>query len=385
MPFQTGLGTVMSKAVLHLYAKQIAPIPLDAEIEVRAGELLALVGPSGSGKTTLLRTIAGLYRPQTVTLRSNQEIWADSKLGIYLAPHHRAVGLVFQSYALFPHMTALGNVMAAMGHRPAKERNRRAQDLLQLVHLGGLADRRPHQLSGGQQQRVAVARALARDPEVLLLDEPFSAVDKATRQTLYRELTELRHNLSVPIVLVTHDFDEAARLADRMSLLYQGRLLQTGTPADVLARPVNGTAARLVDLKNMFRGKIVGHERMTTVINWQGRKIMAKLNRDFRPEESVLWALPSTQVVLGRGEPEAPKGSDNLFAGTIKELVTLSESMVVTVVLDGSDQPLLMLTVPAHYVRRNAINAGSPITVSLLSDGIHIMKGERSDDQRCKD
>lgn len=369
----------MVEVALHLSAKQTAPITLDAKIELRRGELLSLVGPSGSGKTTLLRTIAGLYRPQEVMLRSNENVWADSNKGIFTAPHRRAVGLVFQSYALFPHMSALSNVMAAMGHLAANERQRRGLELLQLVHLSKLEARMPHQLSGGQQQRVAVARALARDPEVLLLDEPFSAVDKATRQSLYRELAGLRQRLSIPIVLVTHDFDEAARLADRMSLLHHGRILQTGTPADVLAQPVNGTAARLVDLKNMFRGKIVKHERSATIIDWHGRKIVARANRNFLVNETILWALPSTQVILGRGKAEKSNVSENSFAGRIREVLMLSESTAIMVSIEGQDELPLSLTVPARFVRQNSLSIGSPITVSLLAEGIHIMKDEAGD------
>jgi molybdate transport system ATP-binding protein len=162
--------------------------------------------------------------------------------------------MVFQSYGLFPHMTALGNVTAAMGHVEAGRREARGRELLDLVNLGGLEARRPAELSGGQQQRVAVARALAREPKVLLLDEPFSAVDKATRQRLYREIAELRRTLDMPVVLVTHDLDEAIMLADRMAVLHRGRTLQTGTADEVTMRPVSPEVARLVDLRNLFEG-----------------------------------------------------------------------------------------------------------------------------------
>lgn len=233
---------------LHVRLKQVGPIRLDVEFFCGEGELLALVGPSGAGKSTTLRAIAGLYRPREGSVTCDGSTWLETSRGLDLPPHRRRVGLVFQSYALFPHMTALGNVTAAMGHRPAGERAARGRELLALVHLEGLEQRRPADLSGGQQQRVAMARALAREPAVLLLDEPFSAVDRRTRRKLHTELAELRRAVRIPIVLVTHDIDEAAGLADRMCVIDCGETLQTGRPADLLSAPTSARVASALDL-----------------------------------------------------------------------------------------------------------------------------------------
>ena len=233
---------------LHVTVKQSGPIPLSAELACAPGELLALVGPSGSGKSTILRAIAGLYRPASGKIQCNGDVWFDASADLAVPPHRRSVGFVFQSYALFPHMTALDNVRAALAHRPSKERVERARALLRLVHLDGLEARRPAALSGGQQQRVAVARALARDPAVLLLDEPFSAVDRRTRRNLHRELRELRTAVSMPIVLVTHDLDEAADLADILCVLDRGETLQTGPAAEVLSAPASVRVREALDL-----------------------------------------------------------------------------------------------------------------------------------------
>ena len=235
---------------LHVRLRQTGPIPLAVEFSCEQGELLALIGLSGSGKTTTLRTIAGLYHPRDGEVRCNGAIWLDTERRLDLPPHRRPVGLVFQSYALFPHMTALGNVAAALGHRPKRQRVERARELLALVHLAGFEQRRPAALSGGQQQRVAVARALAREPAVLLLDEPFSAVDRPTRRKLHAELAELRQSVRIPIVLVTHDIDEAAELADRLCVIDHGETLQTGRPAELLAAPANPRVAMALDLPN---------------------------------------------------------------------------------------------------------------------------------------
>jgi molybdate transport system ATP-binding protein len=238
----------MDRSGLHVQLKQLAPIPLDAEFACGDGELLALVGISGAGKTTILRTIAGLYRPKHGRVTCGNETWLDTAANLNVPPHLRRIGLVFQSYALFPHMTALSNVVTALGHRPREERDARARALLTQVHLQGLEDRRPASLSGGQQQRVAVARALAREPTVLLLDEPFSAVDRPTRRRLHAELAEIRQSVRIPIVLVTHDIDEAVALADRICVLDRGETLQSGRPADLLAAPANARVAFALDL-----------------------------------------------------------------------------------------------------------------------------------------
>ncbi|HUG60878.1 MAG TPA: molybdenum ABC transporter ATP-binding protein [Methylomirabilota bacterium] len=219
---------------LEVTAKATGPIPLDVSFRVEPGELMALVGHSGSGKSTILRTIAGLWRPSQARVCVNGTTWLDTEAEVFLPPHARRVGIVFQSYALFPHMTAEANVAVAMDHLPASQRPSEARRLLALVNLAGLERRRPAELSGGQQQRVAVARALARKPQALLLDEPFSAVDRATREALYGEIAALRAHLNMPVILVTHDMDEARLLADRMVVIEHGGMLRAGTAAEIM-------------------------------------------------------------------------------------------------------------------------------------------------------
>jgi molybdate transport system ATP-binding protein len=223
-------------AALDLTLGQDSPFPLDLSFRCEPGTVTALFGRSGSGKTTTLRSIAGLHRPTRGRIECGGEVWLDTALAVDLPAHRRAVGYVFQDYALFPHMTAFDNVTAAMGHRPRSDQAARAQALLQLVHLDGLERRRPAELSGGQRQRVAVARALARDPKVLLLDEPFAALDRGVRKLLYRELAELRRAVAIPVILVTHDLDEVMRLSDRMVVIEHGRQLADGPTREVAGR-----------------------------------------------------------------------------------------------------------------------------------------------------
>src|SRR5262249_55060917 len=153
------------------------------------------------------------YRPTYASIRSGADTWSNTDKGIFIPPYRRCVGLVFQDYALFPHLTAVGNVMTALGHHPRVERRARAEALLNLVHLGGHSAKKPNELSGGERQRVALARALAREPAVLLLDEPFAAVDRSVRRRLQNEIDGLRRTLDMPLILVTHDFEDVVRLA----------------------------------------------------------------------------------------------------------------------------------------------------------------------------
>ena len=240
--------TPSSHAALSVNLRLTGPIGLDVAFSVAPGEILALVGPSGSGKTTVLRSIAGLYAPSGGRILCNGSVWLDCDAGINVPARARRVGMVFQSYALFPHRSAAENVMEALSDLPAVMRRDQARSLLARLHLDGLEDRRPAELSGGEQQRVAVARALARRPEVLLLDEPFSAVDRVTRRGLRRELAELRRELPMPVILVTHDLDDVVRLADRICVMRRGRILQTGPVDQVMAQPANAEIAELLDL-----------------------------------------------------------------------------------------------------------------------------------------
>ena len=200
-------------------------------------ETVALVGPSGAGKSTVLRAIAGLVRPARGFVACGDERWADAPAGLHRPPEERSVGLVFQDYALFPHLSVERNV--AFGGRG------RAGELLDRFGIRHLAHARPRELSGGERQRVALARALAREPKALLLDEPVAALDAHTRAAVRAELGELLRELGLPALLVTHDFEDAAALADRVGVLVDGELRQVASPADLVASPADGFVASL--------------------------------------------------------------------------------------------------------------------------------------------
>ena len=227
-------------------------------LEIEEGELLALLGPSGSGKTTLLRTIAGLEFPEA------GQVLFDGEDVTFAHAAARQIGFVFQQYALFKHMSVARNVAFGLDVRkradkpPRAEINRRVDELLKLVELEGLGKRFPNQLSGGQRQRVALARALAVSPKVLLLDEPFGALDATVRKSLRRELRRIHDATGVTTIFVTHDQEEALELADRVAILNLGEIQQVGTPDQVHDHPANAFVCGFVGEANRFEGKVAG-------------------------------------------------------------------------------------------------------------------------------
>ena len=360
---------------LQVSLRQTAPIPLAARFDCAAGELVALVGPSGSGKTTILRCVAGLNRPDDGEVRCAGEVWLDTAKGINLAPQLRSVGIVFQSYALFPHLSAIRNVEAAMARVAEEERAGRARDLLQLVHLSGLEGRLPRQLSGGQQQRVALARALARDPAVLLLDEPFSAVDRVTRRRLQRELAQLRARIRVPIVLVTHDLDEARVLADRMVILSHGETLQDGPTTQVMARPATAQVARLLDQNNLFEGRVLEQrpEGGKTLLSWLGYTLEAAYAPAFQVGDPVAWMIPPECIIVHRRDRPSAGERENPVSGLIREYVALGETTSIALDVGAPAGAPLGLSMVTHHARRNSLAVGDRVTVTLLASGIHLM------------
>ena len=202
-----------------------------------AAETVAIVGPSGAGKSTVLRAIAGLLRPESGRVALDDDVWFDSGTRVDRAPEDRSVGMVFQQYALFPHLSVRKNVEFG-----GKER---AAELLERFGIAHLARARPAQLSGGERQRVALARALARSPKVLLLDEPLSALDPQTRDVVRAELVGHLDRLALPTLLVSHDVADAIALADRVGVIRDGRIIQLGTPAELAAAPADEFVARV--------------------------------------------------------------------------------------------------------------------------------------------
>jgi iron(III) transport system ATP-binding protein len=225
-----------------------------ADLSLERGRLLALLGPSGCGKTTLLRLIAGLSTADEGTIRLDGDRLTGP--GVMVPPERRKVGVVFQDFALFPHMNVAANVR--FGLPKGRDRHTRVDELLRLVHLGGLERRMPHELSGGQQQRVAIARALAAEPRLMLLDEPFSNLDPSIRRSVRAEVRQLIGAIGMTAIVVTHDQEEALSLADHVAVMMDGRVLQVGTPEEVYFRPVSREVAAFLGDANFLRGTAQG-------------------------------------------------------------------------------------------------------------------------------
>jgi molybdate transport system ATP-binding protein len=351
-------GTALTVAL-----RQAGPIPLDVSLDCRRGELLALIGPSGSGKTTILRAIAGLYRPREGRIVADGETWLDTEARIDLPPQRRSVGLVFQDYALFPHLSALDNVRLAMLRLPEAERTRRATELLARVHLKGLEARRPDELSGGQRQRVAIARALARDPKVLLLDEPFSAVDRITRDALKEELAALHRSLDIPMVLVTHDLDEAQALADRICVLHAGTTLQIGTPDEVRLRPANVRVARLMGQPNLLPAAVLSANEVRC-----GAQILSVASTNgAMPGPRVTALVPPDAISLApiAGNPA------NAVIGKLTGVSRLGDLTGLTIAFDGGE---LRFRVPTREADARQLQGGSALSVEVDPALVHILR-----------
>ena len=357
--------------MLQVSLQQTRPITLDVELCCEKGEVLALVGPSGAGKSTVLRCIAGLQSSQQGSILCQDRVWFDTKTVVNQTPQQRRVGMVFHRYALFPHLTVKDTIQLALDVDKNNHQHH-VEQLLDQVHLGGLEQRYPHQLSGGQQQRVALARALAREPQVLLLDEPFSAVDKVTRRKLYLELNTLRRELDMPIVLVTHDLDEAAMLADSMCVIHQGKTLQQGTPEQVLYRPDNVAVAKQVDVRNLLSAILI-NDNGQLQLSWHNYLFTVVATTGFEADQHIHWTLSPSKILLHQRVRPSRGEHENPVSGVIKDMVTLRGITTVLIVVEQTDGAILQMDLPEHVAIRNQLQVGETITVSLLSEAIHLM------------
>ncbi|MEO3925190.1 ABC transporter ATP-binding protein [Micromonosporaceae bacterium B7E4] len=269
-------------------------------LDIEPGEFITLLGPSGSGKTTTLNMIVGFTEPTSGRIRLNGRDITR------MPPHKRNFGMVFQNYALFPHLTVAQNVAFPLRERkvPAAETARLVGEALELVDLGGMDNRRPHELSGGQQQRVALARAVVFSPSVLLLDEPLSALDRKLRQSLQREIKRLHDELGLTFVFVTHDQDEAMTLSDRIAIFDHGRIVALGTPAELYHRPATQFVARFLGESTVFAGRY----RAADVYEWHDRKWT--VDEQVPGSEQRALVVRPERMRLALDEESVPPGSN---------------------------------------------------------------------------
>ena len=324
-------------------------------------ELVVLFGPSGCGKSLTLQSVAGLLTPDTGRIElPGGRVAFDSDAKINMPSQDRSIGYVVQELALFPHMTARQNIEFPLIGWTRERKVDRVATLVSLLELEGLEDRKPRQLSGGQQQRVALARALAAEPSLLLLDEPFSALDAPLRSVLRREVAALRRRLDVTALFVTHDLSEAYALADRIVVMDDGHVLQEGPRADVFDAPASRRVAELTEVRNMIPGEVVAFAEGNTIVRtpWFNASLgrpAAALTRN------VFVCIRPEYVLLVRDGYERRNPGDALVEGTVVEDQPLGNThrLLVSVKSEDSDvaEPLLLeVDVPAHPYQRLGVS-----------------------------
>jgi molybdate transport system ATP-binding protein len=282
--------------------------------------VLILFGPSGSGKTTLLRCLAGLESPESGRIIFSGHTWFDTASKQSVEPQRRQVGYTFQEYALFPTHTVSGNIGYGLGALSAAERTRRVDDVIHLLQLEGMEDIKPSRLSGGQQQRVALARAIARQPSLLLLDEPLSALDVPTRVTLRGELRDLLRRLAIPSIVVTHDWEEALALGDEMVVLKDGKVLQQGTPQHIFNLPKDVEVAKIVGMETVVPGRIAHVADGLVTVEANGVKLLAVSQEAVGSD--VFVCIRAEDVVLEPVGTGATSARNHVFA-VVQDVISM--------------------------------------------------------------
>ncbi len=328
--------------------------------------VLILFGPSGSGKTTLLRCLAGLERPEEGHIRFISRTWFDAEQGICVPPQDRGIGYMAQEYALFPTHSVTGNIGFGLGGLRPDEKRWRVDEVVTLLKLQGLEQLKPRQLSGGQQQRVALARAIVRRPQLLLLDEPLSALDAPTRLHLRGELRHLLKQLAVPCVVVTHDWGEALALGDHMVVLNEGRVLQEGTPQAVFNRPQNAETARIVGIETAIDGRVLETIDGLATVDVAGVKLHALAEEGIGPE--VFVCIRGEDVVLERGGVGATSARNRLH-GTVNDVSSMGALVRVGVDCGFS----LSAVVTRSAVEDLHLVAGVPVVASIKAGAVHLV------------
>jgi len=335
------------------------------ELAVERGEFVSFLGPSGCGKTTTLRMVAGFERPSAGAIRINGQEMTG------LRPNQRNVGMVFQSYALFPNMTVAENVGFGLkvAKRPAAEIRARVEEMLELIRLPTLAGRYPYQLSGGQQQRVALARAIAIKPQVLLLDEPLSALDAKIRVSLREEIKTVQRELGITTIYVTHDQEEALSMSDRIVVMNEGRVEQIGTPFEVYNYPRTRFVASFVGTLNILRARVTDAARGLIAIDDQ--EIVARRGiAGAKTGENRLVALRPEAISLAD-----PGGERNRMRGTIEDVSFLGSVMRIRVRFATSAISLDTFNNPSVAPPQR----GQPVTVGFAHEDVLVLEGAETD------
>jgi molybdate transport system ATP-binding protein len=326
----------------------------ELRLSLAVDSTVALIGPSGAGKSTVLNAIAGLTKPAAGSIRCDENTWFDAERRIFLQPEERRVGLVFQDYALFPHLTVRENIEYARGAS--------ADAYLDRFGIRQLVDARPGDLSGGERQRVALARALAREPEILLLDEPLSALDAHTKIDVRAELQQLLAELEIPTLLVTHDFEDAAALAGEVGVLVEGELRQTGSPTDLVAHPADPFVASFTGA-NLLQGRLVWAGANTTGVRLEDGTLISTSD-DGNSDGAVTLAVYPWDITISRSRPD--DSAMNVLGGAITAITELGNRARITI---GP----LSAEITVDSLRRLGLEPGQHAYASFKATGTRVV------------
>jgi molybdate transport system ATP-binding protein len=343
---------------------------LAIDVTVRAADgITVLFGSSGAGKTSILRAIAGVTTPDEGRITLNGNVYFDSAAGINMPMRRRRVGYVFQNHVLFPHLTAAQNVLYGAGSDSRAAARERVRELFTLMEIQNTAARYPHELSGGEQQRVALARALATDPLLMLLDEPLSAVDAATRSRLLEEISAIQKRSRIPFLYVTHNQSEAARLGNAMLVIDEGRVLQEGAPLEVFNAPRTAPVARIVGTENVLVGKVLTHssEDGTTRIDIDSCKVEIPYN-GLPVGSQVTVGLRSEDILVSR-EHLTQTSARNVLQGKILSIIKDVDKAEL-VVDCGVD---FKVSITPATVRALNLEAGNNIYLLIKARALHVL------------
>lgn len=337
-------------------------------IPLQSRHLTVIFGPSGSGKTTLLRCLAGLEALTSGVIRCGTEIWDDPAKRIRVSPQDRRVGFLHQSYALFPHLNAYQNVAFSLRKVKKDERKARVAEVLNRLRIGDLADRLPQELSGGQQQRVALARVLVRRPQILLLDEPFAALDEPTRHDLRQELKDLVQKLNLPALLVSHDWVDALTLGKELIVLYEGTILQRGSPQQIFTQPGCLEVARAVGVETIRSGDVTHRERGLVCLQVDGQYLWALDPGD--GQNRYFACIRAADVTLEIGDPTISSARNHL-RGRVCEILPMGN--VYRVIIDVGFPLAAIVTRPA--LQDLALEDHPRVVASVKASAVHLISG----------
>ena len=343
-------------------------IRADFRLDLTAGSTTILFGPSGAGKTTVLRAIAGLERPDRGTIRFGGDVWLDTSQHCNLPPEVRKVGLLFQDYALFPHLTIRQNIEYGLHQFQKTDRRRISDETMQVFEITELADRRPSEISGGQAQRVALARAVAPQPRILLLDEPLAALDVPTRTRMRTELRRLLKRVGIPSLLVTHDRAEAITLGQQIVVMSDGTVRQIGPVDEVFRRPADTTVALAVGVESVLDGVVAGVQSGLAKIHVGLFAVTAVAPEGCRCGQRVLVCIRAEDVTLQPVGPRAESARNHL-AGRIEAVE--SDGAVERVTIDCGFRLVAMITRDAREELGLAV--GGHIIASVKATAVHLI------------